>query len=342
MARNGRNGTKTHGRAAARDPAQDRCARRAQTGRAAKEKSSSSRRTQAAGKSAARAASGQARPRIRVEPGAALRSARLSRQRQAREPRRDHHGRRFGHRARGCRAVRARRRRRRDRLSFRGRRCRRDRAPRARRRPQMPPIRGDVKDAAFCRRAVEQTVRKLGQLDVLVNNAAFQEHAASIEELSEDQFDLTMRTNIYGYFHMAKAAMPHLREGSAIIKRARKPDSSAHPSCSTIRRRKARSTRSRNRSRRTSCQGHPRQRGCAGTGMDTAESRRPAGEGRREVRPIERHAPARAARGNRAGVRIPRGARRARATSAASSCRSWAARPVDVRRQTRLPISRIS
>lgn len=78
-------------------------------------------------------------------------------------------------------------------------------------------IRGDVKDAAFCRRAVEQTVRKLGQLDVLVNNAAFQEHAASIEELSEDQFDLTMRTNIYGYFHMAKAATPHLREGSSII-----------------------------------------------------------------------------------------------------------------------------
>jgi NAD(P)-dependent dehydrogenase (short-subunit alcohol dehydrogenase family) len=78
-------------------------------------------------------------------------------------------------------------------------------------------IRGDVKDAAFCRKAVEKTVRELGQLDVLVNNAAFQEHAASIEELSDDQFDLTMRTNIYGYFNMAKAAVPHLREGSAII-----------------------------------------------------------------------------------------------------------------------------
>jgi NAD(P)-dependent dehydrogenase (short-subunit alcohol dehydrogenase family) len=78
-------------------------------------------------------------------------------------------------------------------------------------------IRGDVKDADFCRKAVEKTVRELGQLDVLVNNAAFQEHAASIEELSDDQFDLTMRTNIYGYFNMAKAAVPHLREGSAII-----------------------------------------------------------------------------------------------------------------------------
>jgi NAD(P)-dependent dehydrogenase (short-subunit alcohol dehydrogenase family) len=78
-------------------------------------------------------------------------------------------------------------------------------------------IKGDVKDADFCRKAVEKTVRKLGRLDVLVNNAAFQEHAASIEELSDDQFDLTMRTNIYGYFNMAKAAMPHLREGGAII-----------------------------------------------------------------------------------------------------------------------------
>jgi NAD(P)-dependent dehydrogenase (short-subunit alcohol dehydrogenase family) len=78
-------------------------------------------------------------------------------------------------------------------------------------------IRGDVKDAEFCEDAVERTVREFGRLDVLVNNAAFQEHAASIDELSEDQFDLTMRTNIYGYFHMAKAAVPHLPEGGAII-----------------------------------------------------------------------------------------------------------------------------
>ena len=78
-------------------------------------------------------------------------------------------------------------------------------------------IRGDVKDARFCRGAVAQTIDTFGKLDVLVNNAAFQEHAESIEELSDAQFDLTMRTNIYGYFNMAKAAVPHLREGSAII-----------------------------------------------------------------------------------------------------------------------------
>jgi len=78
-------------------------------------------------------------------------------------------------------------------------------------------IPGDVKDAAFCRAAVAKTVRKFGKLDVLVNNAAFQEHAESIEDLSEDQFDLTMRTNVYGYFNMAKAAVPHLPQGGAII-----------------------------------------------------------------------------------------------------------------------------
>jgi len=76
---------------------------------------------------------------------------------------------------------------------------------------------GDVKDVQFCRDAVERTVRELGKLDVLVNNAAFQEHAQSLEELSEERFDETMRTNIYGYFHMAKAALPHLKQGSSII-----------------------------------------------------------------------------------------------------------------------------
>jgi NAD(P)-dependent dehydrogenase (short-subunit alcohol dehydrogenase family) len=76
---------------------------------------------------------------------------------------------------------------------------------------------GDVSDPAFCKQAVETTLRELGALDILVNNAAFQEHAASIEELTEDQFDQTLKTNLYGYFHMAKAAAPHLPEGGAIV-----------------------------------------------------------------------------------------------------------------------------
>lgn len=78
-------------------------------------------------------------------------------------------------------------------------------------------ISGDVKDAAFCRKAVERTVNEFGKLDVLVNNAAFQEHADGLEDLTEEHFDETLRTNVYGYFHMAKAALPHLKSGASII-----------------------------------------------------------------------------------------------------------------------------
>jgi NAD(P)-dependent dehydrogenase (short-subunit alcohol dehydrogenase family) len=76
---------------------------------------------------------------------------------------------------------------------------------------------GDVKDIAFCQQAIDKTVATFGRLDVLVNNAAFQEHAYSLADLTEERFDETMRTNIYGYFHMAKAALPHLKRGAAII-----------------------------------------------------------------------------------------------------------------------------
>jgi NAD(P)-dependent dehydrogenase (short-subunit alcohol dehydrogenase family) len=76
---------------------------------------------------------------------------------------------------------------------------------------------GDVTKADFCRQAVEKTVKEFGKLDILVNNAAYQHNQKSIEEITEEQFDRTFKTNIYGYFFMAKAALPHLKEGSAII-----------------------------------------------------------------------------------------------------------------------------
>jgi len=78
-------------------------------------------------------------------------------------------------------------------------------------------IPGDVKDPDFCRQAVEQTVEEFGQLDILVNNAAYQQHQASIDEVSEEQFENTFRTNIFGYFYMAKNAVKHMKPGSAIV-----------------------------------------------------------------------------------------------------------------------------
>ncbi len=78
-------------------------------------------------------------------------------------------------------------------------------------------IPGDVKKPAFARKAVQHTLKALGQLDILVNNAAFQEHAKGLEQLDDARFEETFRTNIFGYFHMAKAALPHLRSGACII-----------------------------------------------------------------------------------------------------------------------------
>lgn len=78
-------------------------------------------------------------------------------------------------------------------------------------------IPGDVRDPEFCRQAVERTLKELGRLDVLVNNAAYQQHQERLEELSEQQWRRTFETNIFGYFHMVQAAVPHMKAGSAII-----------------------------------------------------------------------------------------------------------------------------
>ena len=76
---------------------------------------------------------------------------------------------------------------------------------------------GDVSDPTFCKAVVEKTLTTFGKIDILVNNAAFQQHADKIENLSEEHFDRTLKTNLYGYFYMAKAAIPQMEKGGAIL-----------------------------------------------------------------------------------------------------------------------------
>lgn len=78
-------------------------------------------------------------------------------------------------------------------------------------------IPGDVTDNEFCQDAVKQTVDEFGRLDILVNNAAYQETREKFEDITEEDWDITFRTNIYGYFHMAKAALRHMKKGARII-----------------------------------------------------------------------------------------------------------------------------
>jgi NAD(P)-dependent dehydrogenase (short-subunit alcohol dehydrogenase family) len=78
-------------------------------------------------------------------------------------------------------------------------------------------IAGDIGDEKFCRQAVRQTVQKLKRLDIVVNNAAVQYPQESIEDISSKQLEKTFRTNIFSYFYVTKAALPHLKKGSTII-----------------------------------------------------------------------------------------------------------------------------
>ncbi|MBX3061748.1 MAG: SDR family oxidoreductase [Anaerolineae bacterium] len=78
-------------------------------------------------------------------------------------------------------------------------------------------ISGDVRQSQFCQQAVEKTVAELGKLDILVNNAAYQAHQKRLEDISDEQLERTFQTNIFGYFYMARAALPVLKQGGVII-----------------------------------------------------------------------------------------------------------------------------
>jgi NAD(P)-dependent dehydrogenase (short-subunit alcohol dehydrogenase family) len=76
---------------------------------------------------------------------------------------------------------------------------------------------GDVANPKYCKAAVAKTVKAFGKLDILVNNAAFQEHVNAFEDLTDEHFDRTLKTNLYGYFYMAKAAVPEMKNGGSIV-----------------------------------------------------------------------------------------------------------------------------
>jgi NAD(P)-dependent dehydrogenase (short-subunit alcohol dehydrogenase family) len=81
-------------------------------------------------------------------------------------------------------------------------------------------IAGDIGKEAFCKRVIEKTVKQFGRLDIVVNNAAEQHPKEKLEEITEEQLERTFRTNIFAQFFLTKAALPHLKKGSAIINTA--------------------------------------------------------------------------------------------------------------------------
>jgi NAD(P)-dependent dehydrogenase (short-subunit alcohol dehydrogenase family) len=78
-------------------------------------------------------------------------------------------------------------------------------------------IEGDLADERFCRTVIERTVRELGHLDVLVHNAAHQNHWKRLEDVPDDEWDRTFKVNVYAYFWLVRAALPHLKPGATII-----------------------------------------------------------------------------------------------------------------------------
>jgi len=76
---------------------------------------------------------------------------------------------------------------------------------------------GDLTSRAFCEEVVEKTVKAFGRLDILVSNAAHQSRKKTLDEVTDDEFDTTFRTNVYAYFHLSRAALRHMEQGAAII-----------------------------------------------------------------------------------------------------------------------------
>ena len=78
-------------------------------------------------------------------------------------------------------------------------------------------IPGDLRDPAFCKQAVERVVKEFGKLDILVSNAAWQNRKPDLSAVSDDEIKRTFETNIFAYMYLARAAVPHMKPGSAIV-----------------------------------------------------------------------------------------------------------------------------
>ncbi len=78
-------------------------------------------------------------------------------------------------------------------------------------------LKGDITDKNFCKKIVEETLKEFHKIDILVNNAGVQYQSDTLEEISDEQFDWTMKVNIYGMFYLTKEVLPHLKRGSSII-----------------------------------------------------------------------------------------------------------------------------
>ncbi|WP_064684709.1 SDR family oxidoreductase [Rhizobium bangladeshense] len=90
-------------------------------------------------------------------------------------------------------------------------------------------VSGDIQDPAHCRQIVDTAVKELGGIDILVNNAAHQASFKSIDEISDEEWELTFKVNIHAMFYLTKAAVPHMKPGSAIINTASINSDSPNP-----------------------------------------------------------------------------------------------------------------
>ena len=128
-------------------------------------------------------------------------------------------------------------------------------------------VAGDIQDAAHCRKIIEKAVSELGGIDILVNNAAHQASFKEIDDISDEEWELTFKVNIHAMFYLTKAAVPHMKPGSAIINTASINSDSAQSDAARLCDDQGRDPEFHRRTGAAAGrEGHPRQ--CRGAGAD--------------------------------------------------------------------------